>query len=550
MSFRIATYLVNSVDLVGGKGQFGDARFGYQWAVDNAILLSEPVTPAVVGQEKYVPMEEIKTERYFEILQNKAYFNNTPPTPELDKDDPNQDMARIFNPISKSIVKKGALFLFGQQKFKGIDSFKITNVDLDIQWKNVWSANDMDCHLNDMAQSYLRDGDVFYKVISKKTGTQLIGQSESDGYTTDLVSETVDIQFLKTDAGNWSAICSISNPNLVVAWIYQFERADGVFIREEYFRDQTLYYEGQRSADTSQKQSKIFDLGLSMNQRQVEEKVHFVLKSVEVHNLHEFPIIRVKNNEQSSFWGVSLYAGHYGQFDRLNEVYTQLGYAIKMMADPLLWVAGSEVNDQNTKAADAVWSFTDPGASLNVLQWPGIPDSVFKFIDMVESKIYEDAFVPRTNDLDKLFGSENRMSGKGIQELKSDIVDATMSRRHDFEDAFKQMIEMTALLTGIKITEEDSMIDIIWGPVFQSGSVEKRDSLLSYYDKKIISRETVIDLSDDFPPEMKESLIEDLSNIDKQTIEMTQALLPPKPVAVSTTPAPKTKRAVRTRPKK
>jgi hypothetical protein len=89
---------------------------------------------------------------------------------------------------------------------------------------------------------------------------------------------------------------------------------------------------------------------------------------------------------------MSIYDGHYGQFDRLNEIYTQTGYAVKMHADPLLWISGADSADQNVKAADAVWSFTDPNASLNILQWEGTPDSTFKFIELLESKIYADAF--------------------------------------------------------------------------------------------------------------------------------------------------------------
>lgn len=548
MSFRLTSYIMNSQSQIGGQGNFGDARFGYQWAVDNARFLSEPVTPAVVGSEKLVPMDEIKTDRYYEIQQNKAYFNNTPPTPELDKDDPNQDMARIFNPIPKQIVKKGALFLFGQQKFKGIDSFRIQNKNLAESWARIWTDNNMDTKLIDQAQSYLRDGDVFYKAISKKTGLKVTSETEdAEGQKTITQMEEGTVKFLKTDAGNWSAVVSVDNPDVVIAWIYQFEKEPGKYTREEYFRDKTLYYEGEVNAE-AKKDSKIFNIGLFGNQRPVEEKVKFVLKSIEEHNLGIFPLVRVKNNEQSTFWGPSIYLGHYGQFDRLNEVYTQLGYAIKMMADPLLWIAGAEAADQNTKAADAVWSFTDPQATLNVLQWPGIPDSIFKYIDLLESKIYDDAFVPRTNDIDKLFGSENRMSGSGIRELKGDIVDATMARRNDFEEGFKQMLELTALLLDIKVPEKESSVDVVWGPVFESGTSEKREALLKYYEQKIITRETVIELSDDFPPQMKEELIADLTTIDQEQVKMTAAMTKASTAPVA--PAAAATRRARARPRR
>jgi len=528
---------MNAYSESGGHGYFGDARFSHQWAVDNSRVLSEPITPSVVGSEKIVPIEEIKTDRYREILQNKAYFNNSPPTPELDKDDPNQDMARIFNAIPKQIVKKGALFLFGQQKFKGIDSFKIENDALADIWARVWADNDMDSKLIDQGQSYLRDGDVFYKAISKKTGLETVAEEEDeDGNKRTKKQEQGTVKFLKTDAGNWSAIVSIDNPDLVIAWIYQFEKQEGKYIREEYFRDRTLYYEGQ-TGDQPLKKSKFFAV---QGGRKVEEKVTYTLIKIEEHNLGTFPLVRVKNNEQSTFWGPSVYSGHYGQFDRLNEVYTQLGYAIKMMADPLLWVAGSEVADQNTKAADAVWSFTDSAASLNVLQWPGIPDSVFKYIDLLESKIYDDAFVPRTNDLEKLFSSDNRMSGQGIKELKGDIVDATMARRNDFEAGFKQMLQLTALLLDIPVTEDSNSVDIVWGPVFQSERGETREALMKYYEKGIISRETVIKLSDDFPTQMKLQLIEDLARIDKENITQ-QAAMTKATAAPAPKPAPTTK---------
>ena len=256
--------------------------------------------------------------------------------------------------------------------------------------------------------------------------------------------------------------------------------------------------------------------------------VEFELKQIQEHNLGMFPIARFKNNEQGNFWGSSIYEGHYGQFDRLNEVYTQMGYAIKMNADPLLGVSGAEVADQNAKTADAVWSFSRPEASLNILQLDGIPDATFKYIELLESKIFADAFIPRTSEIEKLFSSDNRLSGSALRELKSDIIDATMARSLDIEHGFKEMIDLVAVLTDTPIAKETNAVEIVWGPVYESGSAEKRAALLKYKKQNILSRERVIELSDDFPPEMKEELKAELSKIDEDLIEQQKALQPQK----------------------
>jgi hypothetical protein len=124
-------------------------------------------------------------------------------------------------------------------------------------------------------------------------------------------------------------------------------------------------------------------------------------------------------------------------------------------------------------------------------------------------------FIPRTSEIEKLFGSDNRLSGSALRELKSDIIDATMQRRLDIENGFKQMIELVANISGIEL-KADATVDVVWGPVFESGASERREALMQYHKNRVISRETLIELSDDFPPEMKKMLIEKLSEVDRE----------------------------------
>lgn len=519
MSIRVSLNRLNT-NRRGHKGRRGDTRYGYEWAVSNAQILSQPMENLSIGDKKTIPADEIFTDRFYKSVEAKMYFNNTPPTPEMDLEDPHQDMTRIFNPIPKHIVKKGALFLMGQQKFKGLDSFKFSEgtEELKAEWERVWTENDFDSKVVPLAQCYLRDGDVFYKVVSEAIGNEVVSEELVNDKKQRKVREIADIKFIKTDPGNWSAIVSQEKANMVIAWVYQFRKGDGTFVREEYFRDRTLVYEGQmkEAESKSNRLTKAAQHVLNSLVKNTDniDKIEFELKEIQEHNLGTFPIVRFKNNEQGTFWGMSVYDGHYGQFDRLNEVYTQTGYAVKMHADPLLWISGADNADQNVKAADAVWSFTSPEASLNILQWEGTPDSTFKFIELLESKIYADAFIPRTSEIEKLFGSDNRLSGTALRELKSDIIDATMCRRLDIEQGFKEMLELVAIISGVKIAK-DATVDVVWGPVFESGSTEKRDALLQYHKNRVISRETLIELSDDFPPEMKKQLIEKLDEVDR-----------------------------------
>jgi hypothetical protein len=260
-----------------------------------------------VGDKKTIPADEVFTDRFYKSVEAKMYFNNTPPTPEMDIEDPHQDMTRIYNPIAKHIVKKGSLFLMGQQKFKGLDSFKFSEgaEQLAKEWADVWAANEMDSKVVSLAQCYLRDGDVFYKVVSEAIGNEVVSEEMVNDKKQQKLKQLADIRFIKTDPGNWTAIMSTEKANLVVAWVYQFRKNDGTFVREEYFRDRTLVYEGQIK-EAPKKHSRLTKAAQHVLNSMVKEtdsvdKIEFELVDVQEHNLGMFPLVRFKITNRAIF---------------------------------------------------------------------------------------------------------------------------------------------------------------------------------------------------------------------------------------------------------
>ena len=447
-----------------------------------------------------IPLSDLKSERKDLIDLYNSYYDNVPPFPRLDEQDPDRIKPRVSLGLPKLFINRRASSLFGKDKFAGFGAFKFSNSGEKEILQQIWLANKMDTKLIVTAKQALRLGDAFIKLtFSPSSRKKVIYQR----INTEDIFPILDFQNIEEPLG----------------YVIQFLTPDGTWYREEISTTATRVFRG-----AERKKGGLFASN--------EYEVHFELVETYIHNLGFLPIVHIRNNEQDGeFWSQSLLQGLPPILDNLNEIISNVCYAIGEQADPLLWLKGVKKGDNLYKDADAVWYFESPDAALNVLQWSGTPESVFSAFDRLINNAYECAQLPIILARDEKISN---VSGAALKILLQDMVDAVSEARSLWEESFRElfaktlyMVENLSIRPSIDQTEIDSQIGeeevlpfvpdftIAWGDILPKDEQIFNNDLYTGLDAKIYSRKEVLrkkGYSDDYIEKLLKEIEDD--NID------------------------------------
>ena len=466
-----------------------------------------------LGGQKLVPMAEFDTDRRRRINTNRDYYNGEPPTHNLNKEDPNKDMMRIFPPLPKEIVDTGAKFLFSGDRFHGVDSFVFekTSAKFRKTWELFWRENRMDELIKRVSRTALWSGDCFLKFHSEiETNISIIVPKDEAQELKEDLNRKINISVAFADPVHFHAVAEPDNIRNIVAWVQQFQRADKTFFREEIFKDMTFTYEGVKKeiiTETSEKNLVgIRGSGLKAPKIEVQtEFIEFTLVGItEYKDFNDFPLICFKNDPDNEHYGRSQYHTLFGKFDALNDIFTRTFHALQNQATPLLYGTGIKdaSTEQDVHASDSMWCFPDKDAKLAVLQWEGTPKAVFDYVKEIKDMIYRSAGVPKSQDMQAF----TNISGEALSAINSDVVDTTEDRRGNYEESFRDLVRLVRKVTGAPKEVEKTMT-IRWGPVFPEDKNTFNEAMLSLFREKVIRGKEVIRLNRLIPDHMKEDLM-------------------------------------------
>lgn len=510
----------------------GDGKYPRELEKCSMEYLSEigvvPIT--TLGQSKLVSLGEFFTIRRERIKRYRSYYELNPPMAVLDQEDPFQEMTRYVAPVPREIVSKGAKFLFGKGRFEGVDAFVFEKDSKAFQetWRKFWNDNKMSTLLFRLAKTALWSGDAYLRFAATSLHEVTIMVPEKEDQDPDVSVKKKDTEIVVTilESEHMHAVTAKDNPQHVIVWVYQFMREDGTFYREEIYRDMTLVYEGVKfklqDKDKVQKakRKKINIEGSGIQEIEIETPAEFVqftlVKIIPYEEFDEFPLVQFVNDPDNDLYGTSIYHGLEGKFDALNGIFTRSLHALDNQATPVLIMKGvKETTGQDVKTADAIWYLENEKADVDVLQWDGTPEPVFKFIDRIEKHIYRLAGVPRASDLENF----TNVSGEALQIINTDIIDTTYERRIYYEEGFKQMVKLVRKAVGNKKPIEESM-SIKWGPVFPENPDKKMQTLQTMFRDGILPAAYVIEASPMIPYFDKAELMEIAEEREEENMEL------------------------------
>lgn len=494
----------------------GDVRFPSDLAkLDAQTLFNLGLEIPALGQAKLVSCQEFKTFRRQEIALNRRYFNNEPPGKQLDYIDPLTEMPRVYLGIAREAILKGARFLIGKGRFEGSKSFVFPNAPkkFKAQFDRTWTENKITSMLKRTARTNLWSGNDFWKARIEKVVEQSAQIDEENTIVyTDKVRE-VNVHFTHCDPEHFHAIMDPNDYSRVLAWVYQYEKLDGTFYREEIFRDVTYVYTGilKKNVEKEDPSSvpKINIPGSGFVKAEVSMKTDSIIFTLigvnEYPDFGMFPLVIFSNNPETYAYGCSELKGLHGKFDTINMLVTDSVFSLQQQASPLLWTKGTKVNpNNNVHSADSVWQFPEETAELKVLSWEGTPEAVFKMIDLLSTQVYRTIGVPKSSEL----GAFTNVSGDALNIINTDIVDATNDRRLDLEFGFHQMVEIIRKSMGLADEIEDDML-VLWGPVFPESVQDKNSRLVTLAREGIIRKRRVVELDETIPNHMKQELMQE-----------------------------------------
>lgn len=510
----------------------GDLRFPKCYDVcGEEYMQSTGLSVLQVGESKYIDMSEVKSAKKEAIALYRQYYLNCPPIPSIDFEDPQREMHRIQVPLAREVVSKGAKFLFGKERFYGVKSFVFAkgNERFQTEFEKFWRDNSMDVQLKRVARTNLWASRCFLKftaMLTKEYSIIVNGGSEQDpsNVLTKEKIKTSDIQALYTDPEHWHCVTVQGNPRKVIAWVYQFKKDRDTYHREEIYEDVTYVYTGnvvkKNSDESYNNQIRITGSGLAdATLSQTHEQIKYTLTAIVPYpELDAFPVVPFFNESDYDNDGTSVYQGMLGKFDGLNDLFTRTFYALQNQATPLLWMSGvKQGTGDDVHASDAIWVLEDKDAKLNVMQWQGTPDALFKFYEELKDLIYKSVGVPKSSDL-KAF---TNISGDALNAINTDIVDTTNDRRLDYEDSFRIMVRLIRKILKQSKPIEDTMT-IIWGPVFAESKKDLGETMVTLAREKLVKRSRAIELHPLIPDHLKEALMQDADELEKHDEEIRQ----------------------------
>lgn len=500
---------------------YGDSLFPKIYEVQSQAYLHTQglEIPVAIGLKKLVSYKEflndfrIKTELY------RLYYLNSPPLSSIAYEDPNNEMLRIYVPLAREVVNKGAKFLFGKGRFFGSASFVFEkgNQTFQKEFDKFWKDNKMDVLLKRVARTNLWSGRCFLKMfgVTDIESSLVLPDGENKEAQVKEKAKNANIQVLYTDPEHWRCVSFKDNPKQLAAWIYEFRRQDGTFYREEIYRDMTFIYEGVLTRTVRETEKvPIAIAGSGFREIVVtdsNEKIEYTLVAIiNYPELDDFPVVPFFNESDFDNDGTSVYQGLTGKFDALNDLFTRTFFALQHQATPLLWMSGvKQGTDADVHTPDAIWVLEDKDAELHVLQWEGTPDAVFKFYEEMKDLIYKSVGVPKSSDL-KAF---TNISGEALNSINTDIVDTTNDRRLDYEDSFRTLVRLLRkMLKQAKPIEED--MEIIWGAVFPESKDKIGETVVTLARERLIHRSTAILLHPHIPEHMKEQLMKEAKELE------------------------------------
>lgn len=418
-------------------------------------------------QVKIIDLAEIECQRILDLKLNKLYYRNKPPFPVLDIEDPDREKPRVSVGAAKDVVKKRASFLFGEDKFEGPNSIEFEDAKFgDSVWK-IWDWNGLSGKIVSFAQDLYWAGFAAWKIV---------------------IQPTVEKKPLRFNRVKPETLYCEFNPgedqtkDSVRVWIIMFRRDDSTFYREEIYKDHILYYEGALATDLELKEFK-------GDQADPDSPhVKFILKRVEDNDLGLFTIAFVARDDEDSIWGTCLFQDVRSRIDRLNEVYTNAMFATAKVADPVVWLTGVKDVQGLQKDSDAVWFLENPDASVNILQWVGVPESTITLIKQLVDQIYHECDLPLIlRNSDQSIGD---IPSRSLKILYTDLEGAVQKDRAILNDWFFDVfnliwkaLEVTKGL-GKKLAAGTSFNfeKINWGSIIPVDEKAEQESVLAIYN--------------------------------------------------------------------
>jgi hypothetical protein len=457
------------------------------------------------GELIRVRLDEINNERARKIALHRKYLAGEPPFPRLDVQDPNGDKPRYVVGYPRMILNRYVDALFGAEQFDGFAAFSFSDQRLaGSLFEKVWRDNTMDVLLDELAEDSILCGEGFLDVVynSEELGEDRIALRP---YRPELVT------VVENALGEVTCY--------VIMW---WDETEQCYWRKEIRKNAVYVYKGEL------KREEVGKRGLIFKEPVYNETVLFSLQrdlSV-VHNLGFFTVVRVRHK-------TPLFDGAISKFDALNEVFTNLMYAISQQADPLLYVKGISRMDEVYRDADAVWYFTNPQASVDVLQWEGTPQAVFETVKHVTAQLFRLVGIPvesvlETKDvIDKPYRS--------LRLLYSDFLARVGRYRRDYEIFFNELWRTVAAVAENKALVEREMggmepreqeepagesglpdlkCAVRWGDVIEEDMASWRDFVVEkLYGKGLVTKERAVKMMclDD-----EDELLKELAGLEEE----------------------------------
>lgn len=384
-----------------------------------------------------VPLDVFYEDRIEEVKRARKYFKGKPDFPRLDKEDPNREKPRVAVGMPAIVINRHASALFGRRKFPGYRAFNFVDDEFGEALENSWKRSKMAHGLISAAREDLITGDSIIKLVYKESG------------------RTPWVKFSKQRKENSWVIAVDGDPSSEVGWVFQWMRKNQTFYREEIDRWSTFVYEGVIKLRSEQTPS-----GETFEYQYIEYHLFDEIQ----HNLGFVPVCHIKSFPiEEDAWGQSVYYDLYPAFDILNEAYSNVAFAVFNQADPLLWLSGARKGDELYRDADGIWYFENPEAKVNVLQWEGTPEQVYKYLSLLEDAILKKAQLPVPSQA----ADVRYLSASALEILYQDYVDVSEERRGIWEEGLNDMFWKTGLILNYKGADFDdtdwSRMDIAWG---------------------------------------------------------------------------------------
>lgn len=430
---------------------------------------------------KVLNLLEIECPRIKELRKFRSYYKNQPKFPVLDVEDPGEEKPRVAVGYGKDVVRKRAAFLFGDDKFVGLTSVEFEDEAFEETSQMIWDENRCDGKVLSFAKDFYWAGFAAWKVV---------------------VQPAMDKLKIRLNRVDPTTLYCEFNPgedktkNAVFYWIIMYQKDDGTFYREEIYKDRIQYYTGTLA--TSQELTKY----MGTNGDDGTQAVKFVLDSFEENDLGVFPIAFAARENEDSIWGTSLIRDISDRIDRLNEMYTNALFAISKISDPVLWIKGVKDIQTLYKDADAVWYLENPDASLNILEWNGVPESTIIMIKKLTDQLYNECDLPLLlKDSDQSIGD---IPSRSLEILYTDLKAAVQSDRSSMSDWLLDYFEITwnALkvtkdlgkgLTGnAKNYEKFNFERIDWGSIIPVDESKVQADAIELYKNELIDRKTTL----------------------------------------------------------